>query len=55
MSESLFAGLCQIVGTSSQQFAIRRGALNITEVMTRQSATDDENSVMLSGSRIKED
>lgn len=54
MSESLFAGLCQIVGTS-QQFAIRRGALNITEVMTRQSATDDENSVMLSGSRIKED
>lgn len=53
MSESVSV-MCQIVGTS-QQFAIRRGALNITEVMTRQSATDDKNSVMLSRSRIKED
>lgn len=50
MSEAVFAGMCQMVGTS-RQLAIRRDAWNITEIVDRKSATDNDSVIILSGSR----
>ncbi|XP_061188859.1 uncharacterized protein LOC133197035 [Saccostrea echinata] len=48
ISESVFVGLCHIVGTS-QQVAMRREVLDITEKLTNQ-VNSDSNSIMTSGS-----
>jgi hypothetical protein len=50
MSESMFMGLCHIVGTS-QQVAMRRDVVDIREMVTNKSRTSDARMVMLSGSR----
>lgn len=50
MSESVFQGLCFIVGTS-QQVPIRRDMLNTQEVVVRGAKTNDANTLMVSGSR----
>nr|XP_034327867.1 uncharacterized protein LOC117689820 [Crassostrea gigas] len=49
MSESVFVGLCEIVGTS-QQVAIRRETVDIREMVERQVTSHDEFIMMLSGS-----
>ncbi|XP_052691131.1 uncharacterized protein LOC128169001 [Crassostrea angulata] len=49
MSESVFVGLCEIVGTS-QQVAIRRETVDIREMVRRQVAPNDEVIKMVSGS-----
>lgn len=50
MSESVFVGLCEIVGTS-QQVAIRRETEDIREMVKRRATSNDENIQMLSGSK----
>lgn len=50
MSESMFAGLCQIVGTS-RQLANRRDTMNITEAVDRKSDINENSILILSGSR----
>lgn len=50
MSESMFAGLSQIVGTS-RQLANRRDPMNITEAVGRKSGTNENSSLILSGCR----
>nr|XP_011424308.2 uncharacterized protein LOC105326143 [Crassostrea gigas] len=50
MSESVFVGLCEILGTS-QQVALRRETEDIKDMMKRRLITYDENIEMLSGSR----
>ncbi|XP_052691133.1 uncharacterized protein LOC128169002 [Crassostrea angulata] len=49
MSESVFVGLCEIVGTS-QQVALRRETQDIREMVDRRATSNDETSEMLSGS-----
>ncbi|XP_062568347.1 uncharacterized protein LOC134230532 [Saccostrea cucullata] len=49
MSESVFVGLCNIVGTT-QQVATRRDVMDITEILTNQVWNSESNSVMNSGS-----
>nr|XP_034313010.1 uncharacterized protein LOC105341275 [Crassostrea gigas] len=49
MSESLFVGMCQMVGTS-KQVAIRRETADIKDMLDRQIQPDDEKIAMLSGS-----
>lgn len=41
VSESVFVGMCQIVGTS-QQIAIGRASYDISEIVTRRVATNNE-------------
>ncbi|XP_062611119.1 uncharacterized protein LOC134272967 [Saccostrea cucullata] len=48
VSESVFVGLCHIVGTS-QQIAMRRDVLDITEILSNH-VNNDLNSIMTSGS-----
>nr|XP_034314230.1 uncharacterized protein LOC117684783 [Crassostrea gigas] len=50
MSESVFVGLCEIVGTS-QQVALRREKVDIVEMVKRQVTPNDGTMEMLSGSR----
>ncbi|XP_056016635.1 uncharacterized protein LOC130053422 [Ostrea edulis] len=50
MSESMFVGLCPIVGTS-QQVAMRRDVIDIMEMVTNKARTSNQNTVMMSGSR----
>lgn len=49
VSESVFVGMCYVVGTS-QQIAIRRASYDINEMVTRRVATNDEEIKMFSGS-----
>eukprot|EP00105_Crassostrea_gigas_P012121 XP_011428016.1 PREDICTED: uncharacterized protein LOC105328718 [Crassostrea gigas] len=50
ISESVFVGLCEIVGTS-QLVALRRETKDIVEMVRRRMAPDDGATQMLSGSR----
>ncbi|XP_078321567.1 cyclic GMP-AMP synthase-like receptor 2 isoform X1 [Crassostrea virginica] len=50
LCESVFVGLCQIIGTSVQ-VAIRRETVDISEIVRRQSADNDDFIAMESGSR----
>ena len=50
LCESVFVGLCQIVGTSAL-VAIRREMTNISESLKRRVANNDDEIVMESGSR----
>nr|XP_034317630.1 uncharacterized protein LOC117686567 [Crassostrea gigas] len=49
VSESVFVGMCQIVGTS-QQIAIRRASVGLTEIVEKGVANNDEKIRMMSGS-----
>lgn len=49
MSESMFVGMCQMVGTS-RQVAIRRETADIEDMLDRQIKTNNEVIEMLSGS-----
>jgi hypothetical protein len=49
MSESVFMGLCHIVGMS-QQVAMRRELIDIDEMVRNKVATSDEDTMMTSGS-----
>ncbi|XP_061188882.1 uncharacterized protein LOC133197058 [Saccostrea echinata] len=50
VSESVYLGLCRVVGTS-QQVAMRRDLLNITELLWNRTKTNDENTIMTTGSK----
>ncbi|XP_052687364.1 uncharacterized protein LOC128166285 [Crassostrea angulata] len=50
MSESVFVVLCEILGTS-QQVAIRRETVDITEMLDRRVTPTDRHIAMVSGSR----
>ncbi|XP_034325121.1 uncharacterized protein [Magallana gigas] len=50
MSESVFVGLCEIVGTS-QQVALRRDTVDIKEMVENRLITNDNLIRMMSGSR----
>ncbi|XP_065921416.1 uncharacterized protein [Magallana gigas] len=50
MSESVFVGLSEILGTS-QQVALRRETEDIMEMVDRQATPNDESIVMISGSQ----
>lgn len=41
VSESVFVGMCQIVGTS-QQIAIRRASVGLKEIVEKGVANNDE-------------
>ncbi|XP_052681400.1 uncharacterized protein LOC128162279 [Crassostrea angulata] len=49
VSESVFVGMCQIVGTS-QQIAIRRASVGLSEIVQKGVANNDINIIMMSGS-----
>ncbi|XP_056016726.1 uncharacterized protein LOC125673588 [Ostrea edulis] len=49
MSESVFVGLCHTVGTS-QQVAMRRDMIDISEMVRNRVTTSNQNMMMLSGS-----
>ncbi|XP_061166078.1 uncharacterized protein LOC133175000 [Saccostrea echinata] len=50
MSESVFVGLCRVIGTS-QEVAVRRDLADIREMVINQIRSSDENNVMVSESR----
>jgi hypothetical protein len=49
MSESMFMGLCHIVGTS-QQVAMRRDVVDIVDMVRNKAKTSNVNIMMISGS-----
>ncbi|XP_061165132.1 uncharacterized protein LOC133174108 [Saccostrea echinata] len=49
MSESVFEGMCRIVGTSNQ-VAMRRDMADIRDLMLNQARTDDQTCMIMSGS-----
>lgn len=51
MSDSVFVGLSEILGTSLQ-VAIRRETQDIIEMVDRQATPNDESIVMISGDQM---